>query len=70
VFLKFEVLANLKAFFFGEPHKFTVCKLFTYGIEVGICEIILLDDMFGIYDFSICVLGNVFNLDIGLWWLG
>jgi hypothetical protein len=23
-------------------------KLFTYGIEVGICEIFLLDDMFGI----------------------
>jgi hypothetical protein len=23
-------------------------KLFTYGIEVGICEIVLLDDMFDI----------------------
>jgi hypothetical protein len=23
-------------------------KLFTYGIEVDICEIVLLDDMFGI----------------------
>jgi hypothetical protein len=22
------------------------------------------------FDFAICVLGNVFNLDIGLWWLG
>jgi len=23
-------------------------KLFTYGTEIGICEIVLLDDMFGI----------------------
>jgi hypothetical protein len=23
-------------------------KLFTYGMQVGICEIVLLDDMFGI----------------------
>jgi hypothetical protein len=27
---------------------FQSSKLFTYGTEVGICEIVLLDDMFGI----------------------
>jgi hypothetical protein len=27
VFLEFEVLTDLKTFFLGEAHKFTVCKL-------------------------------------------
>jgi len=34
--------------------------------ESGTCRV----SMERQFDFAICVLGNVFNLDIGLWWLG